>query len=241
MIKEQIKKLDSIPVEGLTSLMQEFDVPMSSRKKLSQTLKNVYCANGGPLDVAYESERVLGLNTPPEDFFYRAIEIMEKEPGIQRESRRILVSRRQIRLFLKEALSPSTSPVLSEGELNEIAPLIGRIAAGLGPKMTGKIGDMLAKGASGISKKIASDPKLQQTVMSLIDKSADKLPQLKQYVDAAGIDLENPDFGKISDMLSNDKLKGELDKVFKQGSQQMDKAEECDCPTAEEMEKAGQE
>ena len=101
-----------------------------------------------------------------------------------------------------------------------------------------KIGGMLAKGAKAVAGKVAKDPKLQQTVMSLVKKSSDKLPGIKQHMEKAGIDLDNPDFSKISDMLKKDDLKGELDKVFKQGSEQMEKAEECDCPTMEELQKA---
>jgi len=236
LIREEISSSYVTPVDGLTSLMQEFDVPMHSRKKISKTVQDVCSQNGGPLDASYEVERTLGLSTVPEEFYNQAVELIRKDPRIHEDTRRFQTSRRQINLFLKEAMNPSDSPVLTEAELNEIAPMIGKMFASLGSKAVGKFGDVMAKGAVAVGKKIASNPKLQSAVMSMVKKASEKLPELKQYIDATGVDLDNVSPDQLQQMFDNEKIRGSLDKVLKQGSDQLEKAEGC--PSLEELQAA---
>ena len=227
----------SSPVEGFASLMQEFDIPTHSRKKLSKTLQTVYTNNGGPVDALFEVEKTLNISNLPEDFFNQADALMKKERLLRTEGKTIQVSRRQINLFLKEAHNTSSELILTEEELNEIAPLLVRAAAGLGALAKGAAG-MLAKGATAVGKQVAKSPKFANMIKNMVSKASNKMPNIKKYIDASGIDLKNADANTLQSMFSNTKLKCELDKILKQGGEQMKKAEECDCPTPEEM-KAG--
>jgi hypothetical protein len=237
VIRVSLSDSYSSPVEGFASLMQEFDIPTHSRKKLSKTLQTVYTNNGGPVDALFEVEKTLNISNLPEDFFNQADALMKKERLLRTEGKTIQVTRRQINLFLKEAHNESSELILTEEELNEIAPLLVRAAAGLGSAIKGAA-EFLAKGATAVGKQIAKNPKFKKVVTDMVSKASQKMPNIKQYIDAAGVDLKNADDNTLTQMFNNPKLKGELDKVLKTAGTQMKKAEECDCPTPEEM-KAG--
>lgn len=235
IIRESI--LDSLsaydPVDGLTGLMQEYEVPFESRRRMIQALHRVNDAKGGPLDFSYEAEKVVGTESLPEDFYSRAINLVRSRKSEIQESKKVYITRRQISLILRESFNDAGVSVLTEAELNEIAPFL----AALG-KIGKSVGSFLSKGAKSVASKFSVDPNIQKTVLPMLQKSADKLPNVKKYMDAVGIDLEKPDFNEIGKMFSNEKLTGELDKMLKQGSDQIEKAEECDCPTMEELQKA---
>ena len=233
LIRETISDSYDTPVNGLTGLMQEYDVPLNSRKKLSKTLLAVANESGGPLDAAYEVSQTLKIKDLSEEFYTQAFSLIRDENILTSESKTVRISRRQIGLILKESLNDTGKPVLTEAELNEIAPFIAAL------KNFGKaILALPFKGAYAVAGKLAKDPKVQQMVMPMLKKAADKLPNVKKYIDAAGIDLKNPNFDEISKMFSNEKLKGELDKMLKQGGEELKKAEECDCPSLEDLQKA---
>jgi len=236
LIREEISSTYVAPVEGLTGLMQEFDIPNHARKKVSNTLQTVCKSSGGPLDASYEVERSAGLGNIPEEFYSQAFDLIQKDSRVHEEHRRTQVSRRQINLFLKEAMNTSESPVLTESELNEIAPMIGKMLASLGGKALSKVGNVMSKGAVAVGKKIASNPKLQGAVMNLVKKASGKLPELAKFIDATGIDLDNIQPDQVQQMFNNEKIRGSLDKVLKQGSEQLEKAEGC--PSLEDLQKA---
>jgi len=79
IIREQLSDAQSTPVNGLTGLMQEFDVPLHSRKKVALALLKVYRDNGGPLDASYEVEKSMNLNSLPEEFYTQAVDLVKKE------------------------------------------------------------------------------------------------------------------------------------------------------------------
>jgi len=149
------------------------------------------------------------------------------------------VTRRQIRLVLREGMNKTGKTSLTEAELLEIAPVIGAIARVLGPAAA-RLGPTLMKGATKVGQMVSKSPKAQKAIQGLLKKSKDKLPQVSQAMDKMGIDLDNLDFEKLSGFLQNppDEVKGELDKLFKGAGGQMEKAEECECPTPEEVKQA---
>ena len=238
LIREEISSTYANPVEGLTGLMQEFDIPKHARKKLSNTLQTVCKNSGGPLDASYEAEKIRGLDQIDPDFYSRAVDLIRKEKSVY-ESRTISVSRNQIRLLVKESMSSSSTSILTEEELQEIAPIIGAIG-----RMAGSVASKaLQKGAAGVTSALQKSPKLASSITSLLRKSVDKLPNLSRYLDSLEIDLDNPDFGALSQVLRNpdEKITGELDKVMKSASQQLSKAEKCECPSLEELQAAQEE
>ena len=79
IIREELSSSYVTPVSGLTGLMQEFDVPFHSRKKISQTVQSVFRNDGGPLDASYEVEKSLRLDNLPEDFYVQAFDLVKKE------------------------------------------------------------------------------------------------------------------------------------------------------------------
>lgn len=79
IIREELSSSYVAPVSGLAGLMQEFDVPVQSRKKISQTVQSVFRNDGGPLDASYEVEKSLRLDNLPEDFYVQAFDLVKKE------------------------------------------------------------------------------------------------------------------------------------------------------------------
>jgi hypothetical protein len=151
------------------------------------------------------------------------------------DSKRLLVTRRQLSLLVKESLNDGTTPVLTESELNEIAAIIATI----GKSVMGALGGLLKKGLTAVGEKIASDPKLMKTVAGLVDKATEKMPEVKKYLDSVGIDLQNPDPKKFSAVLQAppSEIKSSFEKIFQGAERQVEKAEECQCPTLDDMKK----
>lgn len=79
IIREELSSSYVTPVAGLTALMQEFDVPVHSRKKISQTVQTVFKSDGGPLDASYEVERLLKIDNLPMDFYTQAVDCVRKD------------------------------------------------------------------------------------------------------------------------------------------------------------------
>lgn len=232
IIREQLSDSQSTPVNGLTGLMQEFDVPMHSRKKVALALLKVYRDSGGPLDASYEVEKSMNLNGLPEEFYTQAIDLVKKEKSVTLEAKRVQITRRQIRLLVKEAIADPGNTTLTEAELNEIAPII----AGLG-RAVASIGPVLARGAASVGRSVSKTPKIANTVSNLVKKASSKMPNISKYLDVIDLDLDDPDLTKLSDMIANppDIIKGEMDKILKNAASEMKKAEKCDCPTLEDL------
>lgn len=239
LIREELSNSYVAPVDGLTGLMQEFDVPVHSRKKISKTVQDVCSQNGGPLDASYAVEREVKNLNLPEDFYARAVSLVKETKLLKTEARSVQITRRQLSLLLKEYSNETDQLLLTEEELNEIAPIIGAIAGTLG-RVAASAGPMLARGVSGLGRIAAKTPKLVQSIGRLASKAVDKLPNLKKYAEKIGLDFDNVDIGKLTDMLKEppDEIKGELDKLLKGSADQFKQQDKCDCPSLEELQAA---
>ena len=225
----------SDPIAGLTGLMQEYDVPMSSRQGVAQALHKVHDLNGGPLDFSYEAEKVKGFVPLPEDFYSKAISMVRNNKVVHKESRRIKLSRRQVSLLVREVLNKSDRSVLSEAELNEIAPAIAALV-----RVAPRLIPHLARGARGVAKYVKKNPKNSFRVARLINKAKDKMPNLSKHMDDNEIPTDGSDAGSLIGMIEDppDKINNELDKVLKSAAAEAKRAEKCDCPDIEEIEQA---
>ena len=153
--------------------------------------------------------------------------------------KRLKITRRQIRLFIKESHNQDrSSTVLTEAELTEIAPVVAAIGRAI-PAMASRMGPLLKKGVSGL-KNISKNPKAAEALKGLMQKGKGKMPNLSKALDKMGLDLDNLDMEKFSEFLNNppEEASGDLDKLMQGASEQFEKAEQCDCPTPEEVKAA---
>lgn len=150
----------------------------------------------------------------------------------------VKVTKRQMELLIKEASAPGTETVLTEAELNEIAPVLAQIGGMLG-KGAAKLGQLAVKGAQAAGPKIAQmaskSKQFFAATKDMFAKAAEKIPELKAMMKM----VKNPQ--DLETLLKNadPKLKKTLDKMIKQMGGQMKKSGDCDCPTPQEYEKAG--
>jgi len=156
-----------------------------------------------------------------------------------KKNNRMKISRRQIRLFIKESNNKDRGKTaLTEAELTEIAPVVAAIGRAI-PAIASRMGPMLKKGVSGL-KGISKNPKAAEALKGLLQKSKGKMPNLSKAMDKLGLDLDNLDMEKFSSFLNDppEEASGDLDQLMKSASGQFEKAEECDCPTPEEVKAA---
>ena len=143
------------------------------------------------------------------------------------------ITKRQLSLLVKEATAPGSASVLTEEELNEIAPMISMMARSLGSNATKAFAKTLEKGIQGVADYIEKNPEQIEKIGAMIAQSVDKLPGIQKMADALG---DNPDPAKIASVLSNppDEAKADLQKMYQGASDQLEKAEDCECPSPEE-------
>ena len=141
-------------------------------------------------------------------------------------------------LLIKEASAPGTETVLTEAELNEIAPVLAQITGILGQGAQ-KLGQLAVKGMEVAGPKIAAAAKRSKEFFSatkdMIAKAAEKIPELKAMMKM----VKNPQDLETLFKNADPKMKKKLDKLVKQMGGQMKKSGDCDCPTPKEYEKAG--
>lgn len=143
------------------------------------------------------------------------------------------VTKRQLEILVKEAVAPGTKSVLTEQELNEIAPMISMMARSLGKGATKAFSSVLEKGIQGVSDYIKKNPEQIEKIGVMISQSVDKLPGIQKIADSLG---DNPDPGKLAGALANppEEAKADLQKMFQSAGEQLEKAEDCQCPSPEE-------
>lgn len=144
------------------------------------------------------------------------------------------VTRRQLELLVKEATASGGKSVLTEAELNEISGLISAMARGLGKSVTKTFAKVLEKGVKGVGEYLAKNPEKIANIMALAKQSADKLPGIQKMLDDLGADAEDP--AKLAMALANPPKEAEADltKMYQGASDQLEKAEDCECPDPEE-------
>ena len=135
------------------------------------------------------------------------------------------VTKRQLRLLIKEARAPGEISILTEAELNEIAPVISAMFRGLGSMGAKAMANMAQKGISAASAFIRKNPAVTEKLVGLVMQSADKLPGIKKMLKDMGpadiaLALQNPPKEAVAD----------LDKMLKGAGKELAKAEECECP-----------
>lgn len=241
IIREALDKEGFEPFDGMTGHMQSHNVPAHAQKDLSSTIAGVHKNGGGPLDAAYEIEKKREWRDMdlPNEFYQSAFEMMREGFVFDEDDlKSVQVTRNQLRTFLQELHGYREGVILTEAELNEISAMIARIGAGLG-KLAGKLGPMMSKGIAGLKGSISKSPEIAKTVKGFISKAAPKMKSLKKYMDAVGMDIKNIDTDALVKMFDNppDTIKADLDKVMKQAGKQLQKAEECNCPSLEDLKK----
>jgi hypothetical protein len=147
------------------------------------------------------------------------------------------VTKRQLDLLIREALSTPDHMLLEEAELHEIAPIIAAIG-GLAARGAAAVGSVFSRGVSGVAKAVTNSPKMMNSVRSLLTKAKGKMPNIDKFLNS--LDLEKLDPEMLANALENapEESKGDLEKIMQNASDEFKKAEECDCPTADELEKA---
>ena len=145
------------------------------------------------------------------------------------------VTRRQLKLLVKEASSPGELSILTESELHEIAPIILGMFRGLGSVAAKTFTSLAKKGAQGVGQYLMKNPKAAQSVTALISKSKDKLPGVKKFVDEMlGGKLDPATVAVAMQNIPKD-VEADLNSMMKSAGQEIAKAEECECPTAKEQ------
>jgi hypothetical protein len=139
------------------------------------------------------------------------------------------VTKRQLRLLIKEARAPGEISILTEAELNEIAPVISAMFRGLGSMGAKAMANMAQKGISAASAFIRKNPAVTEKLVGLVMQSADKLPGIKKMLKDMGKDVAPAD---IALALQNPPKEAvaDLDKMLKGAGKELAKAEECECP-----------
>lgn len=147
------------------------------------------------------------------------------------------ITHRQLKILVKEASAPGHQTVLTEEELYEIAPIIAAIG-GLAARGAAAVGSVFSRGVSGVAKAVTNSPKMMNSVRSLLTKARGKMPNIDKFLNS--LDLEKLDPEMLANALENapEDAKGDLEKIMQNASDEFKKAEECDCPTADEIEKA---
>tara|TARA_Y100000592_G_scaffold90324_1_gene148803 strand:- start:1737 stop:2216 length:480 start_codon:yes stop_codon:yes gene_type:complete len=143
------------------------------------------------------------------------------------------LTKRQLSLLVKEATAPGSASVLTEEELNEIAPMISMMARSLGSNATKAFAKTLEKGIQGVADYIEKNPEQIEKIGAMIAQSVDKLPGIQKIADSLG---DNPDPGQLANAIANPPKEAEADlqKMFQGASDQLEKAEDCDCPSPDE-------
>jgi len=143
------------------------------------------------------------------------------------------ITNRQLKILVKEAIAPGNRTVLTEEELNEIAPMISMMARNLGKGATKAFAGVLEKGIQGVADYIEKNPEQIEKIGAMIAQSVDKLPGIQKMADAIG---DDPDPAKLANVLANppEEAKADLQKMFQGASEQLEKAEDCECPSPEE-------
>lgn len=143
------------------------------------------------------------------------------------------ITKRQLSLLVKEATAPGSASVLTEEELNEIAPMISMMARSLGSNATKAFAKTLEKGIQGVADYIEKNPEQIEKIGAMIAQSVDKLPGIQKIADSLG---DNPDPGQLANAIANPPKEAEADlqKMFQGASEQLEKADDCDCPSPDE-------
>jgi len=141
------------------------------------------------------------------------------------------VTKRQLDLLVREALSTPDHMLLTEEELNEIAPFITSLVGALGRGTAKIFGDLAKMGIEKVGKWVAENPEEVEKIMGMLQQTAEKLPGVQKAVDQIGDDP-----AKAVSLLQNppEDIKADLDKMLKGAGEQLEKEEECECPTPEE-------
>ncbi len=78
-IRESFCNSRGYSIDGFAALMSEYDIPAFQQRSLRKALVQSYQEGAGPLDAAYDAEKLHGLNNIPSDFFYEAIDLLRSE------------------------------------------------------------------------------------------------------------------------------------------------------------------
>ena len=143
------------------------------------------------------------------------------------------VTKRQLDLLIREALSTPDHMLLTEEELNEIAPFITSLVGALGRGTAKRFGDLAKAGIEKAGEWIKDNPEQVEKIMGMLQQTAEKLPGVQKAVEQIGDDP-----AKAVQLLQNppEEMKSDLDTMFKNAGEQLEKEEECECPTPDETE-----
>lgn len=139
------------------------------------------------------------------------------------------VTKRQLELLVKEASTPDETSVLTEAELNEIAPIISAMFRGLGGMGAKAMANMAKKGITAAGAFIQKNPAVTEKLIGLVMQSADKLPGIKKMLKDMGKDATPADIALALQNPPKEAM-ADLDKMLKGAAGDLKKAEECECP-----------
>lgn len=146
----------------------------------------------------------------------------------------IKVTRRQLELLIKEATAPGTETVLTEAELNEISALLTTLTRSLGSLAAKGFSKILDKGVEAVGDWMKQNPDKVGNILAMIKQTQDKLPGVKKLADEIELDKADPKTVaiRLQQIAKNppEDLKADMNKMFKQGAEQMEKAADCECP-----------